>query len=65
MIAVGLMTFIVLGILGAFVAYARTSYKQGGWKRVRRDLLIAAFALAALALERIAQNSFFDSFKHK
>lgn len=43
----------------------RTSYKQGGCKRVRRDLLIAGFALALFAIERLAENSFFDSFKHR
>jgi hypothetical protein len=44
-IAIGLMLFIVVGILGAFFLYLRTSYRKGGWKRVRTDLMIAVVVL--------------------
>ena len=62
-LAVGLLLFIFGGILLAFFLYLRTAYKQGGWKNVRRDFLIAVMVLAAWALERVIENHQIQSLK--
>ncbi len=62
-LAVGLLLFIFGGILLAFFLYLRTAYKQGGWKNVRRDFLIAVIVLAAWALERVIENHQIQSLK--
>jgi DMSO reductase anchor subunit len=62
-LAVGLLLFILGGILLAFFLYLRTAYKQGGWKNVRRDFLIAVIALTAWALVRVIENRQIESFK--
>src|SRR5467141_4165383 len=46
-LAIGLVSLILGGLLLAFFLYLRTAYKQGGWKNVRRDFLIAVIVLAA------------------
>lgn len=63
-IAIGLMLFIVVGILGAFFLYLRTSYRKGGWKRVRTDLMIAVVVLLVWAAVRIYENYEIQKFKH-
>ncbi len=62
-LAVGLLLFIFGGILLAFFLYLRTAYKQGGWKKMRRDFLIAVIVLAAWALTRVIENHQIESFK--
>jgi len=49
-------------LIGAVVAYSRTAYKKGGWKRVGRDLLIALGTIVVFAIERIAEHSLVDAF---
>jgi heme/copper-type cytochrome/quinol oxidase subunit 4 len=63
-IAIGLMLFIVVGILGAFFLYLRTSYRKGGWERVRTDFMIAIVALLVWAAVRICENHEIQKFKH-
>jgi ABC-type uncharacterized transport system permease subunit len=62
-LAIGLVFLILGGLLFALFLYLRTTYKQGGWKRVKRDLLIAVIALAAWVVERIIVNHQIDSLK--
>ncbi len=62
-LAVGLLLFILGGILLAFFLYLRTAYKQGGWKNVRRDFLIAVIVFAAWALIRVIENHQIESLK--
>jgi hypothetical protein len=62
--ALGLMLFIVSGIMGAFFLYLRTSYRKGGWKRVRTDFIIAIVALLVWAAVRIYENHEIQEFKH-
>ncbi|HXP17890.1 MAG TPA: hypothetical protein VN868_12375 [Terriglobales bacterium] len=62
--AIGLMLFIVGGIIGAFFLYLRTSYRNGGWKRVRTDFIIAIVALLVWAAVRIYENHEIQEFKH-
>jgi hypothetical protein len=62
-LAVGLLLFIFGGILLALFLYLRTAYKQGGWKNVRRDFLIAVIVFAAWALERVIENHQIQSLK--
>jgi len=61
--AYGLLLFCFGGILGALFLYLRTAYKSGGWKRVRRDFLLALGALVAFFLVRILENQELDSLK--
>jgi len=44
-------------LLGAFIAYARTAYKEGGWKNVRHALWIAAGALAVMIVEGLIKHA--------
>jgi hypothetical protein len=62
-LAIGLVSLILGGLLLAFFLYLRTAYKQGGWKNVRRDFLIAVFVLAAWAVVRVIQNHQIESLK--
>ena len=62
-LAIGLLFLILGGLLFALFLYLRTAYKQGGWKRVKRDFLIAVIALAAWVVERIIVNHQIDSLK--
>ena len=61
--AIGLVLFIGGGILGAFFLYLRTSYRKGGWKRVRIDFIIAIAVLLVWAVERIEFNHVIGEFK--
>jgi hypothetical protein len=40
----------------AFFLYLRTSYRHGGWKRVKLDLLVAIGAIGLFVLERVMEN---------
>lgn len=60
-LVMGLLLLLPGAILLAFFLYLRTAYKQGGWKRVKRDFLIAAIAIGAFMLERIIENHQIDS----
>jgi hypothetical protein len=62
-IAFGLLAFLLGGILLAFLLYLRTAYKSGGWKRVRRDFIVAIVALLLFVLIRIFENQEMDSIK--
>ncbi len=62
-LAIGLVSFILGGLLLAFFLYLRTAYKQGGWKNVRRDFLIAVIVLAAWVVVRVIQNQQIESLK--
>jgi hypothetical protein len=62
--ALGLLLFIAVGITSAFFLYLRTSFRKGGWKRVRTDFIIAILALLAWAAMRIYENQGIQEFKH-
>jgi heme/copper-type cytochrome/quinol oxidase subunit 4 len=62
-IAYGLLAFLFGGILLAFFLYLRTAHKSGGWKRVRRDFIVAIVAILLFALIRIFENQEMDSIK--
>jgi len=49
-VAMGFGALIALGFFSAVALYIRSSYRKGGWRRVRRDLLIAAIALAVFGV---------------
>jgi hypothetical protein len=60
----GLLLFIVGGIMGAFFLYLRTSYRKGGWKQVRADFIIAILVLLVWAALRMYENQGIQEFKH-
>jgi hypothetical protein len=61
--AMGLLLFIFGGIIGAFILYLRTSYRKGGWKRVKSDFIVAIVALLLFAAVRIFQNLEIEQFR--
>ncbi len=61
--ALGLLLFIVGGIVGAFFLYLRTSYRKGGWRQVRTDFIVAIVPLLAWAAVRICENHEIQEFK--
>jgi hypothetical protein len=62
--AVAIVLFVAGGVLGAFFLYLRNSYRKGGWKRMKSDLIIAIVALLALATSRIIESREILHFKH-
>jgi len=61
--AVGLALLIVGGFAGAMFLYLRTAYRNGGWRAVKNAALVAAFALIAFYVVRVAENSELGTFK--
>ena len=62
-LAVGLVAFLLGGLLLAFFLYFRTAFKAGGWKNVKRSAWIAFGALTVFVIERIIQNQELGSLK--
>jgi hypothetical protein len=62
--ALCLLLFIAGGLGGALFLYLRTSYRKGGWRRVRTDFIIAIMALLIWAAVRIYENHEIQKFKH-
>jgi len=54
--AIGLLVFVVGGILMAFLLYFRTAFKAGGWKNVKRSAVVALAVMAAWVMVRIIQT---------
>ena len=56
-IAVGLMVFIIGGLATAIFLYLRRAYREGGWRQVRRDAVIAVVAfILGVIINRIHQS---------
>jgi hypothetical protein len=60
----GLLLFIAGGIGGAFFLYLRTSYRKGGWRRMRTDFIVTIITLLIWAAVRIYENHEIQEFKH-
>lgn len=54
--AIGLLVFVVGGILLALLLYFRTAFKEGGWKNVKRSAVIVLAVMAAWVVVRIIQT---------
>jgi hypothetical protein len=56
-IAIGVVVFIVGGLATAIFLYLRRAYREGGWKQVRRDAVIAVVAfILGVIINRIHQS---------
>jgi uncharacterized membrane-anchored protein len=66
-LGIGLLVLLPAAFVGALFLYLRTSYRsvflypdgsirQGGWKQVRKDFVVAIVTLLAFAVERVVEN---------
>jgi hypothetical protein len=66
-LGIGLLLLLPAAFVVALFLYLRTSYRsvflypdgsirQGGWKQVRKDFVVAIVTLLAFALERVVEN---------
>ena len=66
-LGIGLLVLLPAAFVVALFLYLRTSYRsvflypdgsirQGGWKQVRKDSVVAIVTLLAFAVERVVEN---------
>jgi hypothetical protein len=66
-LGIGLLVLLPAVFVAALLLYLRTSYRsvflypdgsirQGGWKQVRKDFVVAIVTLLAFAVERVVEN---------
>ena len=66
-LGIGLLVLLPAVFVVALFLYLRTSYRsvflypdgsirQGGWKQVRKDFVVAIVTLLAFAVERVVEN---------
>jgi hypothetical protein len=66
-LGIGLLVLLPAAFVVALFLYLRTSYRsvflypdgsirQGGWKQVRKDFVVAIVTLLAFAVERVVEN---------
>ena len=54
---VSLLLVLIVVLVVAFFLYLLGAYRKGGWREVRVSLILAAVALVALYVVRVAENS--------